>query len=308
MSPPTQATRFARRLLPLAAILLAIAVGAGLYVNEREVRGRTYSTGARQDGGVTVDAAIQKVDPVTREMTLRVLVQPQGRLRAAGDPFTPAVDLRVTSSSLIQGDFRLKAGQQVSYQDMKVSLSGATVSDYPFDEYATNIGFTARAGNQDTPVPVLFALRDEDAAFKPSVTKKYAEPSFTGFDLAITRSRGTFVLIWFMTAVMWGLALAVLGATWVIISQRRGLVWPAMGWMAATLFALAGFRGTAPGGPPMGSLLDYTSFLWAEAIISACLIAVAASGIHSETQPADEAVDDDPEAAAATRPRAPRLD
>ncbi|AJF65975.1 hypothetical protein SVTN_17835 [Streptomyces vietnamensis] len=45
-------------------------------------------------------------------------------------------------------------------------------------------------------------------------------------------------------------------------------MWPAMGWMAATLFALAGFRNSAPGSPPIGCLLDGTAFLQAEAIVA----------------------------------------
>jgi hypothetical protein len=38
--------------------------------------------------------------------------------------------------------------------------------------------------------------------------------------------------------------------------------------MAASLFALAAFRNTAPGSPPIGSILDYAAFLWTEAIIA----------------------------------------
>ena len=70
--------------------------------------------------------------------------------------------------------------------------------------------------------------------------------------------------------------------TWVIVSQRRGLVWPAMGWVAATLFALAAFRNTAPGAPPSGCLLDYSAFLWAEAICALAIIVMALAGLRVE--------------------------
>jgi len=56
----------------------------------------------------------------------------------------------------------------------------------------------------------------------------------------------------------------VLGAALTIVSKGMGLVWPAMGWMAATLFALVGFRNAAPGSPPIGALIDYGAFFWAE--------------------------------------------
>ncbi|WP_078966705.1 DUF4436 family protein [Streptomyces sp. WM6378] len=273
---------FVRHLISLLVILLAAVVGVLLYFNERDVRQQEHTLGdPRATNGVYVDTSIQKVDPVARELTLRVLVLPRGTLREQGDPYTPAVDLRVETSSLIRGGLDFKAGRQVSYQDVKVSLDGGSVSDYPFDRYSTSIGFAAEAAGKEVPVAV--SLRDVDAFFKPTIISRSQDHGFASFEIRVSRSRATFIWAWFMMFIMWGLALAVLGASWVIIDQRRGLVWPAMAWMAATLFALAGFRNAAPGGPPVGCLLDYAAFLWAEAIISACLVAVAVTGILSET-------------------------
>ena len=59
-------------------------------------------------------------------------------------------------------------------------------------------------------------------------------------------------------------------------------MWPALGWMAATLFALIGMRNAAPGSPPIGSLIDYAAFFWAEAIVAGSLTYVAATGIRAE--------------------------
>ncbi|GAA4091779.1 hypothetical protein GCM10022284_30420 [Streptomyces hundungensis] len=274
---------FVRHVISLLVILLAAVVGVLLYFNERDVRQQEHFVGdTRTANGVYIDTSIQKVDPVARELTLRVLVLPQGSLRENGDPYTPAVDLRVETSSLIRGTLDFKAGRQVSYEDVKVSLDGGSVSDYPFDRYSTLIGFSAEAAGKE--VPVSLSLRDVDAFFKPTVVGRSQDHGFVAFEVRVSRSRATFILAWFMMFIMWGLALAVLGATWVIVDQRRGLVWPAMAWMAATLFALAGFRNAAPGGPPVGCLLDYAAFLWAEAIISACLVAVAVTGIITETR------------------------
>ena len=86
----------------------------------------------------------------------------------------------------------------------------------------------------------------------------------------------------FMMIAMWALAVSVLIGGWYLVTRRKGLTWPALGWMAATLFALAAFRYTAPGTPPIGCLLDYIAFLWAETVIAFCLITVAISGIRAE--------------------------
>ncbi|MFK4193387.1 DUF4436 family protein [Streptomyces sp. NPDC033754] len=41
----------------------------------------------------------------------------------------------------------------------------------------------------------------------------------------------------------------------------------------------------APGTPPIGSLLDYLAFRWAEADIACCLITVAIAGFRTERDP-----------------------
>ncbi|MET9883331.1 DUF4436 family protein [Streptomyces sp. NPDC006430] len=66
---------------------------------------------------------------------------------------------------------------------------------------------------------------------------------------------------------------------------RRGLVRPATGWMAVTLFALAAFRSTAPGAPPTGCLWDYAAFLWAEAIVASAVVYVVLRGTPVELRP-----------------------
>lgn len=87
----------------------------------------------------------------------------------------------------------------------------------------------------------------------------------------------------FMMIAMWALAVSVLIGGWFLVTRRKGLTWPALGWMAATLFALATFRNTAPGTPPIGCLLDYhLAFLWAATAIAFCLVTVVVMGIRAE--------------------------
>ncbi|MFF6772918.1 DUF4436 family protein [Streptomyces sp. NPDC012637] len=55
--------------------------------------------------------------------------------------------------------------------------------------------------------------------------------------------------------------MAVVVGVLVVGGRVGNRVWPAVGWMAATLFALAGFRNTAEGSSPIGCLLDCTALL-----------------------------------------------
>jgi nitric oxide reductase large subunit len=91
-----------------------------------------------------------------------------------------------------------------------------------------------------------------------------------------------------MMVVMWALAASVLLGAWFLTTRRQGLVWPALAWMAATLFALAAFRNTAPGTPPIGCVMDWFAFFWAETVIALCLIIVVTAGIRTALRAGDD--------------------
>lgn len=202
----------------------------------------------------------------------------EGRFAKDGNGLVPSADLLVESTSLGQGELRLPAGQRITSTDIPVSLDSGTVADYPRDSYRAVVGFSVELAGTDVPARVSVA--DNDPFFRARAGKD--TPGMTGFELRMSRSRGTLILAWFMMVLMWLLALGVIGATWVIIADRRGFVWPALGWMAASLFALASFRNAAPGSPPIGCLMDYGAFIWAEAIIATCPAAVTFTGFLLE--------------------------
>jgi uncharacterized protein DUF4436 len=131
-------------------------------------------------------------------------------------------------------------------------------------------------------VPLVLSVGDVDPFFVFSSLGAHGDRNVAVLRERVTRSRGTLILGWFMMAAMWALALAVVAGAWIIGSRRRGMVWPALGWMAVTLFALVGMRNSAPGGPPIGSLLDYAAFFWAELLIALSLVYVTVQGIRVE--------------------------
>jgi hypothetical protein len=126
------------------------------------------------------------------------------------------------------------------------------------------------------------SLREVDSFFLTKVRATTIVGQTVTYHIRISRSRGTLILVWFMMVAMWALALSVLGGAWVLVTRRSGLVWPALGWMAATLFALVSMRNAAPGSPPIGSLIDYAAFFWAEAIVAASLTYAVVGGIRAD--------------------------
>ncbi|WP_331744681.1 DUF4436 family protein [Kitasatospora sp. NBC_01300] len=275
---PRHRWRFA---LVLAMVVALCGGGIGLYLNERNTREQTRELAipTAQDW-IELDITAQDVDPAAQQLTLYVTPVPHGRLAAGADgqAFSRPVEITVTGTP--RTTIRAAEGETAAPQLVHVGMYDGTITDYPFDRYRMEAGFTATSGA--TPVPVGLVVTDTDPFFvlRPQVTA--GATGTVALDAKITRSRSTFILAWFMIAAMWAIALAVLGAAEVLYRKREGLVWPSLGWMAASLFALIGMRNAAPGSPPIGSLIDYLAFFWAEGIIAASLACTAWCGIRTE--------------------------
>ncbi|MGJ5895039.1 DUF4436 family protein [Streptomyces niveiscabiei] len=270
-------------LLAVFAFVLVLAVCASgflLYLNERHARSRDVLVGeAGSVNRVDIQVTVQKVDAADQRATLRVAVAPSG---SYGDPVTgvPARDLELTTSGLARDRLAFPAGRPTSAQEVSVVLSGGTISDYPFDRYSAEVFFSATVGGREVPVTLSVEEADPFFLLRPAEAEQFG--GVVQAEVRFVRSRGSFILAWFMMVAMWLLGLAVASAAWIIVSRRRGLVWPALSWMAATLFALVGMRNAAPGSPPAGSLLDYASFFWVELLIAGGLCAVVVQGLILE--------------------------
>ncbi|GAB7186319.1 hypothetical protein ATKI12_6150 [Kitasatospora sp. Ki12] len=265
----------------LVAIVLSVVAGLLLYLDERSSRSHPQVIGTVPGPDfLEVDVTLQRVDAAAQTLTAKVLVLPHGALEAADDTLVPARDIVLETTSLEQTSLKYPAGQQIASSTVTFNLLDGRVTDYPFDRYHALIGFQAGVGGQ--PVPVVIGLQEADPFFAFKQSAKVSEGGAVAVTERISRSRSTFILAWFMMAAMWALALSVLVAAWLIVRQRRGIVWPALGWMAATLFALVGMRNAAPGSPPIGSLLDYAAFFWAELLVAVGLTMVVVNGARIE--------------------------
>ncbi|WP_405020578.1 DUF4436 domain-containing protein [Kitasatospora sp. NBC_00070] len=285
---PRARARGRRRMLVVLLLLGAlVAGGIALYVNERDSRQHPRQLGAELTGeGVELEVTAQEVDPAAQEVTLFTVLVPHGSLAAAPGSLAFSRAVEVTVSSLNDTTLKTTAGQVATPQPITVGLYGGTPTDYPFDRYRVAADWSAT--DRGAPLPVAITFTDADPFFTAKATDAAEGEDEARLELVFARSRSTFILAWFMIAAMWALALAVLGGAEVLIRKRRPLVWPALGWMAATLFALVGLRNAAPGSPPIGSVIDYVAFFWAEGIIAAGLACTVAFGLRVEHRTVDD--------------------
>ncbi|MFJ3877811.1 DUF4436 family protein [Streptomyces sp. NPDC090077] len=291
---PTWAPRRTRRsgasilpvLLPIALlIVVAVGVGSWLQFKERQALDTVHAAGSTAADRVDVRATVQRVDAASRDLVLRVRVTPRGNLGEEGDT-APVGELSLQTSAATLGDLSFKAHERTATKDVQVAITGGSISDYPFDTYETDIEFWAQLDGKPVPVRLLFS--NNDPLFSVSATPSEV-PQEAVLGLELVRSGSLLVFAVLMMGVMWALAASVLIGAWYLTTRREGLVWPALGWMAATLFALAAFRNTAPGNPPIGCVLDWFAFLWAETIIALCLLAVVVTGVRAALRPDEEA-------------------
>ncbi|WP_327256240.1 DUF4436 family protein [Streptomyces sp. NBC_01244] len=266
-------------LLPLAVlILMAVAVGSWLQFTERQRLDTVHTVGSQAADRVDVEADVQRVDATARELALRVRVTPRGTLGEEGGT-APVADLSLQTSAQTLGDLEFTAHERLTIRDVQVALTDGSISDYPFDTYETDVEFWAELDGKPVPVRLLFS--NDDALFSVSATPVLPGQEAAGVALGLSRSGSLLVFTVFMMVVMWALAASVLIGAWYVTTRGEGLVWAALGWMAATLFALSAFRNNAPGTPPIGCVLDWYAFLWAETVIALCLIAVVVTGVRT---------------------------
>ncbi|MCX5588338.1 DUF4436 family protein [Streptomyces erythrochromogenes] len=255
------------------------------------------SAGSAAADRVDVRATVQRVDAAARELVLRVRVTPRGSL-GEEDGTAPVGDLSLQTTEATLGDLSFRAHDRLAAKDVKVVMAGGSIGDYPFDAYETDIGFWAQMDGKEVPVRLLFS--NNDTLFSVSAIP-WPSPQEAALGVELVRSGSLLVFAVLMMVVMWALAASVLIGTWYLTTRGEGLVWPALGWMAATLFALSAFRNTAPGSPPIGCVLDWFAFLWAESVIALCVIAVVLAGVRTALR-ADGGEDDGPDGEGAGRP------
>ena len=277
--------RHLRHPLVLALVVAVLCgTGVGLYLNERSSRQQISVVGnPTVPDWIELDVTAQGVDTSALELALSVTAIPHGSFAAEPDsPDSPAFakNVEITTVSLSTTSFHTTPGEPAPLQVVTAGLYDGTPTDYPFDHYDISAGWIATVDGHAVPLAVTFS--DSDPFFVVRPSKSATAGQVARLDARASRSRATFILAWFMMIAMWALALAVLGGAEVLARRRQGMVWPALGWMAATLFALVGLRNAAPGGPPIGSLMDYVAFFWAEGIIAASLACAAALGVRNE--------------------------
>ena len=266
-------------LAAVSLVLLAVVLGtlAWWFTEERVV-----ASPGRSSAAIHVEATVDRIDTAANTARVTWVIEPE---RSLTDDGALRRDVVVRIPALSEDDIVLAKGSVPAPRSSTLELSAGDATAYPFDAYRGSIAVSAES--EGTPLSTALSISQSDAGFTIDGAARMADDDASA-TVTMQRTLGTRTFAVFMAAVMWALALSAAIAAYVITRGRRGFGWPAMGWMAATLFALVAFRNAAPGAPPIGCLLDMTAFFWAEAVVVAALVWVVVRGLPIEF-PADDA-------------------
>jgi hypothetical protein len=165
-------------------------------------------------------------------------------------------------------------------QAATVLFQKGDVGDYPFETYGATIQFLAFEGTdpnlpENTTRPrleIAGVSLSNAAGFFIASRGRTENDGVVSINFVIRRTFGTRGWVVAMMAIYWGLALGVAAVTALVVRRQRAWETRLLAWLGALLFALVTFRNAAPGGPPVGTFLDYYSVFESVGIVAVALV------------------------------------
>lgn len=269
-------------LMSLAACLQFLDFGKG--------QPSTFDLDGEHNDALILAVQIVKVDLLHEQLRLQVKPTVAGKL-AMGPVRLPARDIDLTVPGVgPPRTISFKRKRRMRPFVLDIPLSDGRIQLYPVDHYQATIEAEATSpasapGEVAERVPIVIELkqRDHSVQITPQLLPK-TEGGETVLKLDVGRPFPIVVFTWFMVGVAAFLGLTVVLVVTSVITGRRKPELGMLGWMSALLFALPAVRNSLPGAPPLGALIDYTAFFWAEALVGlSTMMVVALWFTHRET-------------------------
>ena len=254
---------------------------------------------------VLISLVVTNANLSTQELTAQLGFRVVGSL--AKDDVTPAVDLKLLINNVGgQQEFDFPKGKRMNRIQAIFPLNG-DLNKYPFDTYQTTVrllmttpsrnvqphalkapgntpetthaidelAVSSSALLQNAPVALSVSMSASipNIRFKGIVSLGNSEEP-TGIALDLTRANSVIVVslivMVMMTALSMSLLAMVLRAT--TAGEKTDLL--PLSVSISLIFGLPALRNIQPGVPPVGAIVDYVAFIWAELIVAASAIII----------------------------------
>jgi Domain of unknown function (DUF4436) len=254
---------------------------------------------------VAISIVTANANPATHELTAQVSFRLAGKI--AKDEVTPAVDLHLLINNFRgEQEFDFPKDKRMNRIEAVFPLNG-DLNKYPLDRYDTTVRLlmTTPARNAQATVPKIPASISElahptdeltvsstallqNAPVALSISLSASVPGIrfegnvsrgssqepTGIELHLSRANNVIAVSLIVVLMMTALSMSLLAmAIRAITTTERADLLP-LSVSISLIFGLPALRNIQPGVPPVGALVDYVTFIWAELIVAASAVII----------------------------------
>lgn len=263
----------------IGLVVINLVVVWQAYLIESQNQSLEFSTGeALEPDHLTISAKLIAIDLNRGDLTIRLRFTPNGALLGAdGRSLAEPLIIGVNTSDG-RTEYIFYADEPMSAAEVVISIYGEA-GNYPFDRHSGTLIVTAATVNavdrtRNMPVPISLSYTGALAGYQIGA-HEISEPvvGYAEIEIPIQRTNTVVIFVVAMMLLHWLLALSALAVAISIVRGRR-IEATLFSWLAGLLFALPPLRIALPGVPPIGALIDFLSFFWAEAIVALALITI----------------------------------
>ncbi len=253
---------------------------------------------------VSISIVVTNANPATHELTAQVSFRLSGNI--ARDEVTPAVDLHLLMNNFRgEQEFDFAKDKRMNRIEAVFPING-DLNKYPLDRYDTTVRLLmiTPARNAPAEVPKIppsitqhthptdelavsptALLQNEPVALSISLSASVPGIRFegnvsrgssqepTGIVLHLTRATNVIALSFFVMLMMTALSLSLLAMAIRARTAEKTDLLP-LSVSITLIFGLPALRNIQPGIPPVGALVDYVTFIWAELIVAASAVII----------------------------------
>ena len=253
---------------------------------------------------VSISIVVTNANPATHELTAQVSFRLSGNI--AKDEVTPAVDLHLLLNNFRgEQEFDFAKDKRMNRIEAVFPING-DLNKYPLDRYDTTVRLlmTTPARNAPAEVPKIPAsitqhthptdelavsptalLQNAPVALSISLSASVPGIRFegnvsrgssqepTGIVLHLTRATNVIALSFFVMLMMTALSMSLLAMAVRARKAEKTDLLP-LSVSITLIFGLPALRNIQPGIPPVGALVDYVTFIWAELIVAASAVII----------------------------------
>jgi hypothetical protein len=254
---------------------------------------------------VSISIVTTNANPATHELTAQVSFRLSGNI--AKDEVTPAVDLHLLINNFRgEQEFDFPKDKRMNRIEAVFPLNG-DLNKYPLDSYDTTVrllmttparnvqpeapkipasitqhthptdelAVSSSALRQSAPVAVSISLSASvpGIRFEGNVSRGSSQEP-TGIVLHLTRATNVIAVSLIVMLMMTALSMSLLAmAIRAITTAERTDLLP-LSVSISLIFGLPALRNIQPGIPPVGALVDYVTFIWAELVVAASAVII----------------------------------